>query len=299
MTLRTQPLFFAVAFAASTAHGQDAPGMADVLSSATAVHYDRVISPETFTFKEDLAWAVRSLLRPEETLGNAIIMYGYDFTNACAAAEDRNLDTPVAHVAPPQLDQINEIDLGGQTNGLYAVTLYETIHDACLNEEIVQSLANQAAIEMFNRYGSDDTALPPTIRAAWADATGASSYLSALVAAGRVPENVIVHSSVGYEDAVMFVREWVPGYIPVELQTVEMFSQEIAQIQTANRPVQPLLFSVGRLPGAGSGFELWAFCDEPGQVNRCLGHPEWSGESPSSMLSESPVGQIGHSSPPT
>lgn len=135
----------AAALVASAVHGQDS----------------RVVSPETFTIRENLAWGVQLLLWPE-TLENAVIMYGYNLDSACAVIDDDQL---LARVQPS--DNENE---SGQS---YTVRFFQETTAACdttsntstleVDDEIATMFAEMVAraVEANNEslYGDDSDLL--------------------------------------------------------------------------------------------------------------------------------------------
>lgn len=277
MTFRTLYALLFAMLAASTAQGQmndnlvpvpdvsaqfdqasllaafDGFEMVTASAPAISVHYEQVVSPETFTFNESVAWAVQSFRRPKETLGRAVVLYGYDFNSACDVSTARNLAIPAVLAIQPH------VDTAGPTLP-YSVTLYETVDEACDAREVVQELANT-----FTRWIlSNDTGLEN------AD-TDLANYLSMYVtpfswsaasASDTAQFNAYSQRSPEGERPIT-----IPGYLPVDTSTAASFAREISEIVVAND--DSLIFSVGRLPGAGRGLEMWAFCAD---VDQCFGH---------------------------
>ena len=286
MAFQTLQLILCVGLVASAAHGQmneDMATMPDLsihdeqaellatingldMTTVTvpdvSVHYDQVVSPETFTFNENVAWATRSLLRPEETLGNAVIMYGYESRSACDDTAVRDMDIPAALAVQPHLDSI---DAGWGGPALpYSVTLFETIADACEAQEVVQMLANTsvrdiirlstdyAGLEEANRILADRNSMQ-VLPTTWSAAAGPdAAWINA-------------YRELGAASGVEHLA--IPGFLPFDSGTAVNFALEVGEIGEANG--DSLIFSVGRLPGVGRGLEMWAFCAEVGQ---CFGH---------------------------
>ena len=95
-------------------------------SSGVVVHYDQVVLPETFTFGENFAWAVRSFLAPEETLSNAVFMYGYRFDTACGVNFGQDTDTPAA------LAVRSGSGSDGEGEVLPVIEPYNSVTNACI-----------------------------------------------------------------------------------------------------------------------------------------------------------------------
>lgn len=279
MPFRTLQALFPAVLAVSAAHGQMNAGVTvpdvsvdynqsdfstlvdefDVMHKmATSVRYGEVVSPETFTLHENVAWAVRSLLRPEETLGNAVIMYGYDFSSACDNPEVRGLNTPAVLAVQPSVDSaFDQVE----PSSMYSVTLYETVADACNARRVVQMLANT-----FSAWEqSNDTAAKDANEFLAERLSKNVKSVSWPVAAGSDTDRITTYSNL---DAALGNQSiTILGYLPVETGTAASFAQEIGEIE--NSSDASLIFSVGRLPVVEKGIELWAFCAE---VGPCFGH---------------------------
>ena len=238
MVFRILQAYFAVVLAASAAHGQvveDKPTPPEI-----SVHYGQVISPETFSFNENVAWAVRSLLRPEETLGKAVVMYGYPVDHACDVDPQQIPDVPAALALPlrSSTDDVVWADLDRP----YSVTLYKTAGDACGALDFAKRLANIESNTLNSITGQRQS-----------DQITFVSWYAGLRAPAAAGEVLIT----------------IPGFLPVDNDTAASFARELRKIEAGKETNSSLLFSVGKLPGAGEGLELWAFCDE---AERCLGH---------------------------
>ena len=280
MAFRTLHALFSVMLVASAAHGEmdddvvtvpdliahhdqaDLPTMIgnfDLMTtgrSDIAVSYDQVVSPETFTFNENFTWALRSLRRPKETLGNAVIMYGYGFNSVCEVPEVQNQGTPAALVVQPHFVTTNQVNPASP----YSVTFYKTVADACNAAEVVQRLADVSAQELFERWESGTDLV--NITAALAELL--SQHVEPIAwpdTAGSDAAKIMDHN------AQTPTIDAIPGYLPVDAVTAARFAHEIGEIDEAKEA--SLIFSVGRLPAAGRGLELWAFC---GKVDQCFGH---------------------------
>ena len=286
MAFWTLQAVFSITLAASAAHGQTNDDVmrlpdlsvhsnqADVLTAIdglkimhatmpdVSVRYDQVVSPETFTFNENVAWAVRSFLRPKETLGNAVVMYGYEFNSACVESALPTLDTPAVLAVQPRIDTAGT----GQVTPtfLYSVTLYETVADACDARKVVQALVNASAGEAINLkdVGTD------LERESAILAKNLSMQVVPFIWSPSVRSDTARTSAYSELEAAVGDRHIaIPGYLPVDTATAASFALEIGEIEKANEDT--LIFTVGRIPGAGKGLELWAFCAEVGQ---CFGH---------------------------
>ncbi len=277
MAFRTLQALLSVTLAASAAHGQvietkvpDAAAQynrSDLSEVAAAfnwitelepvvyVHYKQMISPETFTFNENVAWALQSLWWPDETLGKAVIMYGYDFNSACDASAARNLDTPAALAIQVPLDSAD-------VDPVKSVTLYEDVSDACDAREVVQQLAKTYISSSFSEDAGLEDAneglanfLLTDVRAvSWSPVSGSGD--------AAIDDSELLELVAAEEG-----RTVIPGYLPVDTSTAVSIADKIAEIERANG--DSMIFSVGRLPGVGRGIEMWAFCAD---VAQCLGH---------------------------
>lgn len=121
MIFRVLCSLLSVTLAGGTAYGQTI----DTVGAETdsAVTYSGVVSPETFTFNDNVAWAVKSLRRPDRALGKAVIMYGYGATSVCEESpQARKVDTHAA-LAVQRPDRWN--------SPLFSVMFYETVEHAC------------------------------------------------------------------------------------------------------------------------------------------------------------------------
>ena len=124
------------ALAADTVHAQE-----DAIPPKQMVKFESVVSPETFTLVENLAWGARTILYPEK-FENTVVMYGYGPKDVC---NDKIKFSDATAAIAVSLSQ-------GTASPPYKIAFYETVDNAC-NGEFMSVKgdrgADRATIEAF------------------------------------------------------------------------------------------------------------------------------------------------------
>ena len=295
MPFRIAIVFFVAAVAIAV-------GNADAQQPARPiVAYENVVSPENFGLLEAAVWGVAAVANPEETLGDAVIMYAYDSEATCSNLEQRatmdgaaEAGMAVSFAAVPrtaigyaaELGMIASFAAVPRTAVSFAA-VPRTVMDGAAEPDVVGSSSNVPATSAEGQTWATQAGVmfhgPVESACNLIDvhrdrAAGLAAHYVELVGNGYAMAedgNTMTEA----DDLEALVRDIEALGVEIELvdyETIARMEEVVSEIGLTTDDGTPAsaILSVGRLDWGNRGNEIWAFCGEPAMGRYCFGHPE-------------------------